>query len=102
MIDAQNFDGLLSYAINEDIGERRKQEFSGSFLTSESSTVRQVFQRAGRFINFADGGLSVVGMMISEVIADVLYIRSGGGRPADTHSMSAAFALGVRPFLLLQ
>jgi hypothetical protein len=39
VINAQDFDGLLLHAVNSDIGQRTKQNFSGAFRASGSAAI---------------------------------------------------------------
>jgi hypothetical protein len=72
VIDPQDFDALLLHPINSDIRERRKQKLSGSFLTSNAATMGPLFQGLNYSIHFAQGWLVVVGMVVFEVVANVL------------------------------
>jgi len=68
----QDFDDLLLNAIDSDIGQGREQELSGSFLASDTATMRPRFQGLDSSIHFAHGRLPQVRMVVFEVIADVL------------------------------
>jgi hypothetical protein len=66
VIDAQDFNNLLLHAIHGDIGQRRKHNLAGVVQLPHSQ-------------------LPLMGMMLFQVIVDLLQIRCGGWRPADTH-----------------
>ena len=72
VINPQDFDALLLHTVNGDIGEGRKQDFSGGFLASGAATVRPLFQGTDGLVQFAYGRLLIVGMVFFEVIADAL------------------------------
>src|ERR1035438_7942678 len=85
MINPHDFYGLLSHAINRDIGRGRKQKFSGAFLAPRSATPRPFLQLADSAVQLPHGWVAVARMVFFEVIANALQVRGGGGRPTDTH-----------------
>jgi hypothetical protein len=68
----QDFDDLLLNAIDSDIGQGREQKLSGSFLASDTATMRPLSQGLDGSIHFAHGRLPVMRMVVFEVIAKVL------------------------------
>ena len=72
MINPQDFYALLLHAIHSDIGQGREQELSGSFLASDTGTMRPLLQGLDSSIHFAQGRLPVMGMVVFELIANVL------------------------------
>jgi hypothetical protein len=72
VIDAHNLNGRFRHAINRDVGQGVKQNFSRAFLAAWSSTARPLFQSADRIVKLPHGGLSILRVMLFEVIAYVL------------------------------
>jgi hypothetical protein len=72
VINPQDFDALLLHAIDSDIGQGREGKLSGSFLASDTATVRLLFQGLASSIHFAQGRLPVVRMVVFEVITNAL------------------------------
>lgn len=85
VVDPQDFNALLLHAVHHDVGQRQKQKLAGSFLTSHAATMRPLFQGADTLVELTQSRLTVLEMAIFQAFADVLQIRCGGGRPADTH-----------------
>jgi hypothetical protein len=72
VINPQDLDALLLQAIDSDIGQRREQELSGSFLASQAATIRPRFQGLDSSIHFGHGRLPELRMVVFQVIAEVL------------------------------
>jgi hypothetical protein len=85
MVNPQDLKALAFHAVNGDIGHGREQKLSGSILASEAATEGRLFQGLNSFVQLTHGRLTVVGMAVFEVVADVLKVCCGGGGPADTH-----------------
>ena len=68
MINPQDFDDLVPQAIDGDMGQGRKRKLPRSFLTSDAATVRPLLQGLNGRIDFAQGRLPVMGMVVSQVV----------------------------------
>jgi len=85
VINPHDFDTLLLYAIDGDVGQGREQKLPSSFLASGTTEMWPLCQRLDRGIHFAYRCQPVMRMVVSEMIADVLQVRGGSWGPADTH-----------------
>ena len=72
VINSQDFDALLLDAIDSDIGQGREQKLPGSFLPSDTATIRPVLQQLDGSVQFAQGRLPVIWLVVFEVVANVL------------------------------
>src|SRR5437868_4164296 len=70
-------------SVNNDIGQGCQYKFPRACSPARASTVRHLFQRAGRVIQSADCRLDVSGMILLQIEADTFQVGGGCMRPPD-------------------
>jgi len=93
VINSHDLDVRRRDAINSDVRQRRKHKLSSSIFTTGTSTQRPLFQGSDGLVQLAHSRLAVSRMMFFEVVVDVVQIRCGGGRPADSHCLGTQHLL---------
>ena len=93
VIDAKNFDGFECDAINGDVRQRENGSSRVPSSRPPTATVRPLFQGADGLVQLAHGRLAVSRMVFLEVVVDVLQVRCGGWRPANSHRLRAQHLL---------
>ena len=110
MVDVQDFDGLVPHAVGDDVGERRKHQFSCVALPSWPAPIGHPLQRKDCPVQLQNGGLGKIGMAFGQIVLDLVKIGSGRGGPASAsrrkHSLDAGihfvFFDKLAPVSLLQ
>lgn len=72
MINPQDFDSVVLPAADGDIGQGGKRKLAGPFLASDATAVRPLRQGSNGRVDFAQGRLPLMGMVVSEVVTNVL------------------------------
>jgi hypothetical protein len=85
MMNVQDFDSLSFNPIRNDVRQSRQYQLSGSFLAARPPALGISLQRADGFVKLMESRLGKLGMMLREVILDVLEVVRSGRSPADVH-----------------
>ena len=84
-MNVQDFDSLFFDSIRNEVRQSRQHQLSGPFLAARPPALGISFQRADGFVKLMKGRLDKLGMVLREVIFDVLEVVRGGRSSADIH-----------------